>query len=115
YQLLSLKELLRNGLIVKLLLVGEGPDREGLLYTANKLGLSESVVFSGNVAEETVAKLLSQSDIYVSTSIAEGLPNSVVEAAASGLPIVAFACEGIREIVANGENGFVVPFGDIAQ
>lgn len=56
---------------------------------------------------------LRSSDIYISTSAAEGLSNAVLEAVACGLPVVAFDCEGMNEVIENGHNGFIVPFGDL--
>lgn len=113
YQLLILKALLLRSDNVQLVLVGDGPDREGLQYTASTLGLTEHITFAGSVKAADLPFFLQEADVYLSTSIAEGLANSVVEAVASGLPVVAFACEGMEEVLTEGYNGFILPFGDI--
>lgn len=115
FQIAVVQQLLRRNVKVKLTIVGDGTDREGLLYSCRALGVEEFVVFKGQLNEIEIANLLAQSDVYVSTSMAEGLPNSVVEAAASALPVVAFECEGIHEIVEHGVSGYVVPAGSIDE
>lgn len=113
YQLLLMKKLISSGRRVQLILVGDGPDREGLTYTASALGITDFVKFVGKVQGLDVGQYLSRAHVYISTSAAEGLANSVLEAAASGLPIVCFQCEGMGDVVRDGKNGFLVAFGDI--
>jgi len=98
---------------VSLTIVGEGPDLEGLRYLAYKLGVYEAVHFHGSATEEEVAALLQQADVYISTSAAEGLANSCMEAAACGLPVVAFACEGMNELIEHGQTGYIIPYGEV--
>lgn len=113
YQLQVLRKLRAEKRAVELVWIGDGPDREGLLYTAHQLGVADCVRFVGKVVPSELPGWLSRADAYVSTSVAEGLANSVVEAIACGLPVVAFACEGMREILEPGVNGFILPFGDV--
>jgi glycosyltransferase involved in cell wall biosynthesis len=113
YQLQVIKKLVDAGRSVKLIWLGDGPDKEGLLYTSKVLGLTSRVQFVGKVNSTEISNWLSEADAYLSTSAAEGLSNSMVEAAACSLPILAFTCEGTDEVISEGENGFVVPFGDI--
>lgn len=115
FQLLILKRVLEAGIKTKLTIVGSGKDLEGLTYTAIALNVHDYVVFAGQLSEDGVVDLLQQSSVYLSTSVAEGLPNSLVEAAACGLPIVTFACEGASEIVEDGATGFIVPVGEVEQ
>lgn len=102
---------LPKGLLLEI--VGDGPDKIYLQHAAQKLGIANRVKFKGALSENEVALCLSEANVYLSTSMAEGLANSVVEAAASGLPIVAYECEGMAEVVEHGVNGFLVPFGEV--
>jgi glycosyltransferase involved in cell wall biosynthesis len=78
---------------------------------ARELGLSKHVRFLGEFHD--VPALLKRSDICVLTPSAnEGLSNSILEYMAAGKPVVATDCGGNRELVAEGENGFVIPVGD---
>lgn len=115
FQLFLLQQLIERNVSASLTIVGEGGDKSGLMYTSKVLGLLDHITFAGQLDETCVARLLAKSDVYISTSLAEGLPNSVVEAAACGLPVVAFACEGIREVVEHGVTGFVVEPGKIDE
>lgn len=113
YQLQLVNMLLKQGRDVQLLLLGDGPDREGLQYSAHILKLDQHVTFVGKIKPTELPDWLNRADVYVSTSIAEGLANSAVEAIACGLPVVAFACEGMEEAVRQGNNGFILPVGAV--
>lgn len=113
WQLQLIKELINTGIKVKLKIIGDGPDRQGLQYTILRLGIQDVVSLEGQKPQEEVIKSLMASDIYISTSAAEGLSNAVLEAVAYGLPVVTFGCEGMNEVIEDGYNGFIVPFGDI--
>ncbi len=93
---------------VSLLVVGEGPERENLEKFVSQSNLDADVVFTGNV--ENIEDYLTTADIFVLTSICEGLPLSMIEAMASGLPIIASDVGGISDIVK--ENGILVPSND---
>jgi len=110
-QLLILKKLEKHP--IKLILVGDGEDKFKLQYQIKRLGLSKKVFLIGEKDEKEISELLQQSDLYLSTSIAEGLSNSVMEAASSGLPTVAFDCEGMSEIIIENKTGYIIPFGEI--
>lgn len=113
FQLQIVHSLVALGYPVHLTIVGSGVDEKELCYTASRMGLSKHVLFTGQLSEIEIINLLQTSDLYLSTSVAEGLPNSLVEAASCGLPIVSFDCEGVNEIVENNETGYVVAFGDV--
>jgi len=113
YQLQLLERLRDAGRDVHLLWIGDGPDREALQYQAAKLGVANRITFVGKVKSDELPAWLAKADVFVSTSFAEGLANSVVEAAACGLPVVTFACEGMEEVLKPGVNGFILPFGDV--
>ncbi len=96
------------------LIVGAGPLRAQLEKQATDLGLLPTAIeFRGGVAD--VASAYQESDICVLTSDYEGTPNVLLEAMASGLPVVATKVGGVPEIVEQGKNGFLVEPGDEAQ
>jgi glycosyltransferase involved in cell wall biosynthesis len=89
-------------------IVGDGPDREQL----ESLPHDERVRFAGE--RDDVPQLLAASSVFVLSSRSEGLPISVLEAMAAGLPVVASDVGGLREQVVDGETGLLVPAGDAA-
>jgi glycosyltransferase involved in cell wall biosynthesis len=94
----------------ELLIAGEGPDEAGLKALAAQL--SANVRFLGRV--DDMPRLMHSADALVLSSTVEGLPMVLLEAAANGLPAIATDVGGVREIVIDGETGFVVPPGDPA-
>jgi glycosyltransferase involved in cell wall biosynthesis len=93
---------------VRFALVGEGPEREWLQLRAAELGLGESISFLGSRSD--VPAILARADAFCLPSLAEGLPDELMEAMAARLPVVASAVGGIPELV-DAQNGFVVPPG----
>ena len=92
------------------LIVGDGPDRAAIEAEIERLGLEDSVRLAGERAD--VPELLADSDVFVLSSRSEGLPVSVLEAMAAGLPVVASRVGGLDELVVDGETGILVPSGD---
>jgi glycosyltransferase involved in cell wall biosynthesis/uncharacterized membrane protein len=90
--------------------VGEGPDRRAVANEIRRLGLAPSVALVG--ARSDVPELLAEADVFVLSSRSEGLPMSVLEAMAAGLPVVATDVGGVSELVLDGETGLLVPPGD---
>jgi len=91
---------------MKLLVAGEGPLKTRLEYLVEQQGIKEIVTFLGY--QENVSKYISQADVVVLPSLWEGLPNILLEAMAMKKPVVATAVGGTKEIVKDGENGFLV-------
>ena len=60
------------------------------------------------------AEILAVSDVFVLTSLWEGLPRALVEAMKSGLPCVCYATDGVRDVIIDGLNGFLVPQGNVS-
>lgn len=87
-------------------IVGEGELRAQLEKDINKLNLSDCVTMQG--ISDDIRNKLNKADIYVMTSKFEGLPISVLEAMACGLPIVSTKAGGVIDIIEQGSNGFVV-------
>jgi glycosyltransferase involved in cell wall biosynthesis len=96
----------------RLLIVGRGPEERRLTALAGELGVSPRVCFAGE--QPDVAPHLRQMDLYAQSSIVAGMPNSVLEAMAVGLPVVATAVGGTPEVVVEGETGLLVPPRDPA-
>jgi glycosyltransferase involved in cell wall biosynthesis len=95
-----------------LTIIGDGVKRRELESLASTLGVSERVVFLGY--RKDLHSYIGASDIFLLTSEYEGFPNVVLEANACGVGVVAFnSIGGISEIIENGVNGFLVPYGDI--
>lgn len=94
----------------ELLLVGEGPDRTVLERRRARLGLSGRVRFAG--WRPDVPEILAASHLLVLPSIWEGMPNAVLQAMASRLPVLATDVEGVRELLGPGAASQVVPYGD---
>jgi glycosyltransferase involved in cell wall biosynthesis len=97
---------------LRLRIVGDGPCREALQCQARELGIARRVEFLGH--REDVADLLASSDLFVLPSRSEAFPNSVLEAMASGLPVVASAVGGLLDLIDDGRNGLLVPPRDPA-
>jgi len=100
---------------VRLLLVGDGEEKQSLERLVKELGLEEAVKFVGEVPNEKVPQYMVASDILVLPSLSEGFPNVLLEAMASGLPIVATNVDGVPEIISHDENGLLVEPGDSHQ
>jgi glycosyltransferase involved in cell wall biosynthesis len=88
------------------LLIGDGVERTRLEAMTAELGLSRTVLFLGRRID--VPSILACSDLFILPSWAEGLPNSVLEAMAAGLPVVATRVGGIPEVIDNGVSGLLV-------
>lgn len=96
-----------------LVILGDGPQRGMLTTLADRLGITDRLVMPGFLTAPE--QLLQASDLYVSSSLWEGYPLTLIEAYASGLPVVATdCCFGPAEIVRPDRPGILVPPGDIA-
>jgi glycosyltransferase involved in cell wall biosynthesis/peptidoglycan/xylan/chitin deacetylase (PgdA/CDA1 family) len=93
----------------EIIIAGDGTCRDALIEQARGLGVADRVRFLGH--RDDVPAVLSAADIFVLTSRSEAFPNSVMEAMASGLPVVASAVGGILELVVDGRTGRLVPPG----
>jgi glycosyltransferase involved in cell wall biosynthesis len=95
---------------VELFLVGGGPRLNDLKAVADRLGIASRVHFLGH--REDVAAILADSDLFALTSRSEAFPNSVMEAMAAGLPIVATKVDGVPELIEHQRNGVLVAADD---
>jgi L-malate glycosyltransferase len=99
----------------RLLIVGDGPQRDQLVRLAAQLGIAERTQFVGAVAHADVPHCLHQLDIYAAPSRldSESFGVAVIEAGACGLPVVVSDVGGLPEVVVAGETGLVVPRDDV--
>ncbi len=99
----------------RLVLAGEGPLKPKIEQHAKKLGIDGALDFSGFLEREALNALFQRAHLFLHPSVTtpagdqEGVPNSLLEAMASGLPVVATLHGGIPEAVVDGEDGFLVP------
>jgi glycosyltransferase involved in cell wall biosynthesis len=94
----------------RLVIVGDGPEREPLEAAVASLGLSDRVSFTGQV--NNVQVYFVAADVLVNPSHSEGSPYVLLEAMAAGLPIVATAVGGVPEMIENNESALLVPASD---
>jgi len=99
---------------VALLVLGDGPERAKLERRAGELGLADRVRFLGAGTRDDVIALFRAVDAALLTSAWENLPHTLLEALATGTPVIATAVGGIPEVVRDEENGLLVPPRDIA-
>jgi len=97
----------------RLILVGRGSEADRCRRLAGELGL-RGVEFIGGVAHDEVPKYLSRASLLLNSSRIDNQPLSILEALASGVPVVSTAAGGIVEIVQHEETGLVAPIGDHA-
>ncbi len=96
---------------VSLTVVGEGPERGTLEELVEELGIASLVRFTGALEHHDVRLEYQQADVFVLPSFWEGIPVVLMEAMASGVPVIATRITGIPELVKHGENGLLVPTG----
>lgn len=100
---------------VTLKIVGDGPERLGLRAHANRLKIGQAVTFCGMLQDEELVKSLHEADLFLTASLTENMPLSVLEAMASGLPVIAPAAKGLPGIVHDSVNGFLVAPNDPSE
>ena len=96
------------------LIIGDGPDREKLEQAVLDRGLTDNFRFTGWLGHATCGAHLRLANMALMPSATEGLASAYLEAMATGLPLLASDVAGAREVVDDGENGFLFPVGDIA-
>lgn len=104
----------RNREHVVVCIVGEGPELGSLQALAASRRVSSCFRFLGAVPGTDMPKRFSEADAFVLSSRSEGRPNVVVEALASGLPVISTDLEGVQGMVKNGDTGWLVPVDDSA-
>lgn len=93
-------------------IAGSGEDEQRLRDECRKYGVANRVHFTGQVPHDRVPSLMAEADIFLLPSRWEGMPNALLEAAACGLPCVAYNVEGISEILTHNHSGLLIPPGN---
>lgn len=106
YLIEAMQDILREFPLAKLLIVGEGKEKERLQARSRQLGIFESIIFHPSVAD--TREVLMSMDLFAMPSLKEGLGLGIMEAMASGLAIVASAVGGINSLIKDGVNGLLV-------
>jgi N-acetyl-alpha-D-glucosaminyl L-malate synthase BshA len=102
-----------EGVNVRLVMVGDGPERGAVAYRADKLGVSDDTIFVGKQAN--IAEYLGVSDIFLLPSELESFGLAALEAHACEVPVIATRIGGIPEVVTDGESGFLSDIGDVGK
>lgn len=108
----AIARLKEKRLAVKCLIIGGGPDFRKLKSQSEKLKISHSIIFLGQMPQRDLPIYFKISDIFVRASRSEGLGNSFLEAMAAGLPVIGTPVGGITDFLKNGQTGFFAPVGD---
>lgn len=102
----------KNNKNLKFIIAGSGTpeSKQDLICTVEKLGLKDTVFYIG--FRHDMPTILSDSDVLILSSYSEAFPLAILEAMASGKPVIATDCGGPSEMVIDGETGYIVPVGD---
>jgi colanic acid/amylovoran biosynthesis glycosyltransferase len=113
YLLTALSTLARRGVEFEARIVGEGELFNVLRFSIEDLGLRDRVRLEGAMTSQQVLEQLQRTDVFVLPSVEEGISNAVLEAMATGVPIVTTNAGGMAEAITDGNEGFVVPVRDV--
>jgi colanic acid/amylovoran biosynthesis glycosyltransferase len=112
--------LIGEGIAVSATMIGGGEEHDALARRIDQLGLADSVTLAGPRPRQEVADALRDADVFVLPSITltsgkmEGIPVALMEAMATGLPVISTPMSGIPELVTDGVHGMLVAEGDVA-
>jgi 1,2-diacylglycerol 3-alpha-glucosyltransferase len=98
----------------KLLIIGDGPERDNLEDRVKHMDIGDNVRFLGIVPYEEVPHYLTMADVFVTASVTEVHPLSVIEAMAAGLPVLGINSPGIGDTIQNGETGLLAAEEELA-
>jgi len=115
YLLKAAPQILREVPNTSFVIVGDGPYRKYLEDLSNRLHIKNKVIFTGSLSDQELLEAYHIADVFVLPSAFEGLPTVILEAMASGVPIVATKVGGIPSIVQDGITGFLINYGDTKQ
>lgn len=95
----------------KLIIIGDGPERENASKLAHELGVRDSIIFLGKSNE--IERILCFSDLFLLPSEKESFGLAALEAMAHGVPVIASNAGGLPEVIVNNESGFLCEIGDV--
>lgn len=96
----------------RLVIVGDGPEKKNLELMVKNMGLDRKVFVVGKKSKEELSIYLAASDMFVLNSGYEGFSHQILEVMAAGVPVIASAMGGNKEVIEQGENGFLVRYND---
>lgn len=109
YALQAVRMLIDRGVDFRYRIIGEGPSEDSVRFAVRQMGLEGHVELLGGLPRPSVLESLRASDVFLLSSVGEGLSNAVLEAMACGVPVVTTSAGGMAEAVCDGIDGFVVP------
>jgi colanic acid/amylovoran biosynthesis glycosyltransferase len=110
--LIAIRRLVDSGIKVQYEIIGDGEDQQAIIFSIQDLSLQDHVVLRGKLSADEIRKRLQDADVFLLTSLTEGISNAVLEGMSCGLPVVTTESGGMREAVTNGVEGYVVPVMD---
>ena len=99
---------------IRLLIIGDGPERENLEDRLRHMGIASQVRLTGIVNYDDIPRYLAMADAFVTASVTEVHPLSVIEAMASGLPVLGIESPGVGDTIKDGETGLITVEEDLA-
>ena len=113
YLIEATKKLIDEGIEITTVIIGEGGERKSLTELIKRHKLEDNVILAGRIPE--AAKLLSAFDIYVCSSVKEGLSYTIIETMLNGLPIIATRVGGNPELIEDGQTGLLINSQDASD
>ncbi|MCF6366607.1 MAG: glycosyltransferase family 4 protein [Bacteroidales bacterium] len=108
----AISNLKKEGIKIKVELIGEGDEKEAYIKFAKEKGVSDQIVFSGYIPRKNMPNKYQNANVFVLPSYNEGMSNALLEAMACGLPVVVTNVGGTKELV-DESNGFIFNPGDV--
>jgi colanic acid/amylovoran biosynthesis glycosyltransferase len=108
FAFLGIQQLVNEGIDVEYRIVGGGKEEEYLRFLIQRLGLENSIKLLGPLSPDEVGLELAAADIYLSSSLSEGISNAVLEAMAIGIPVISTSVGGMPEVIEEGITGLLV-------
>jgi len=107
--ILAIAELIKKFKNFQWTIIGDGPEKEQLLFHINALGLNDHVHLTGKKLRDEVIQFYEESDILLLPSVSEGIANVILEAMAMEVPVVSTISGGAEEVISTNVNGILVP------